>query len=154
MPWNNDLITRSLLSNLAENMKIEFNRRIEDRGHMMNDDVTNFADRMRYQFMEDERARHFSAARQSAIDAQVALNPLMEKSPVAPYLRAMELGSIGKTDLHHIPTEKLKALAERYQRRALVSPNDQGLHLRIQFIMNEIGLRQIVTDIEKDLAGL
>lgn len=56
-----------------------------------------------------------------------------------------------KTDLHHIPTERLEALADRYKRRTMVSPNDHGLKMRIQFILSEIGMRQMVADIERDV---
>jgi hypothetical protein len=84
--------------------------------------------------------------------------PAMSMSDIKARLDRVEMSkplmmiNAAKTDLHHISTGQLEALAEKYRRRALVSPNDQGLHLRIQFIMNEIGLRQIVADIEKDLA--
>jgi hypothetical protein len=54
-------------------------------------------------------------------------------------------------DLHHIPTARLEALADKYRRRALVSPNDKGLQMRIQFILSEIGMRQMVADIERDV---
>jgi len=60
---------------------------------------------------------------------------------------------VAKTDLHHIPTDRLESLADKYKRRSLVSPNDQGLKMRIQFILSEIGMRQMVEDIEKDLAA-
>lgn len=56
-----------------------------------------------------------------------------------------------KADLHHIPTGKLTELVEKYRRRALVIPNDQRLKMRIQFILSEIGMRQMVEDIERDL---
>lgn len=60
---------------------------------------------------------------------------------------------LAKTALHHIPTDRLEALADKYKRRSLVIPNDQGLKMRIQFILSEIGMRQMVEDIERDLEG-
>ena len=56
-----------------------------------------------------------------------------------------------RVDLHHIQTDRLEALADKYRRRALVSPNDKGLQMRIQFILSEIGMRQMVADIERDV---
>ena len=58
---------------------------------------------------------------------------------------------VSKTDLHHISTDRLESLVDKYKRRSLVSPNDQGLKMRIQFILSEIGMRQMVEDIERDL---
>jgi hypothetical protein len=57
-----------------------------------------------------------------------------------------------KRDLSHIATDRLQALVERYRRRANIARNDQALLLKMQFAMNEIGTRQLVEDIEKDLA--
>ena len=58
-----------------------------------------------------------------------------------------------KRDLSHISTERLRALAERYQRRMTITPQDREVQMKWQFVGNEIGLRQLVADIEKDLSG-
>jgi hypothetical protein len=57
-----------------------------------------------------------------------------------------------KRDLSHIATDRLQALVERYQRRAMIDSKNQALVLKMHFVMNEIGTRQLVEDVEKDLA--
>lgn len=65
--------------------------------------------------------------------------------------------SIIRRDLSHVPTDKLRNLAETYERKLKIiggSGNPEGtkLRFRFEFIMQEIGIRQIVEDVEADLA--
>ena len=54
-------------------------------------------------------------------------------------------------DLAHVSTERLQALAKRYELRAKVSANDPKLQMRWHVVLQELGTREIVADIEKDL---
>ena len=74
------------------------------------------------------------------------------KPPLRP-LALHPVPDLLKRDLSHISTERLKALAERYQRRMTITPQDREVQMKWQFVGNEIGLRQLVADIEKDLSG-
>ena len=69
-----------------------------------------------------------------------------QMAPIAPLFSPI------RRDLAHISTDRLEALSKRYELRLKVTPNDPKLQMRWQFVMQELGTRTIVSDIEKDLS--
>ena len=67
-------------------------------------------------------------------------------------LHMLPVNAAIKRDLSHVSTARLESLAKRYELRAKVSANDPKLQMRWQFVMQELGTREIVADIEKDLS--
>ena len=86
------------------------------------------------------------------------LGPAMSQSALEARLEKIEkvkslfpLIELIHRDLAHVSTERLQALAKRYENRMQIVTQDQKLKIRYQFVMHELGTRELVGDIEKDL---